>query len=353
MDTTTRSLPLLRPSDDGLSAKQLQRRADDGELTRLRRGVYTERTTWQNAYPSERHVGAAAAVALTKQRPVFCRETALALHRVPLLSTPRAVHVRTADSRKAHTEASPAQARSRRTPEVPQLRHLGLPKPRHLSRAESDAAYRAGGLTVPLTPLEPGIFAEHLSAEPPRAVVEDLPFAVVDAVPHMTEAAGIVVLDAILGGRVPGTVALSPEDFSRWEGFLPSSAAQRTWEQRLDAADGRSESVGESWSRVLMGSLGFAAPTLQHAERLPNGRVARADFCWEEAGVLGEFDGRVKYSRGHQLQGLELEQVLYQEKLREDALRALGWVVVRWGWDELRRPRELARRLRAAGVPLC
>lgn len=352
MDSATRSLPLLQPSDDGLSAKQLQRRAADGELTRLRRGVYTEHTAWQNAYPSERHLSAAAAVALTKRRPIFCRETALALHRVPLLHSPRAVHLRTADSRKAHTEAAPARGRTQSSPAVPELRHLSLPKPRHLSRAESDAAYRAGALAVPLAPLTPGIFAEQLNAEPPRAAVEELPFAVVDAVPRMTEAAGIVVLDAVLGGRVPGTEALSPEELSRWEGFLPSGASQRAWEQRLTAADGRSESVGESWSRVLIRSLGFAAPVLQHEERLPDGRVARTDFWWEEAGILGEFDGRVKYSRGRQLQGLDLEQVLYQEKLREDALRALGRIVVRWGWDELRRPRELARRLRAAGVPL-
>ena len=57
---------------------------------------------------------------------------------------------------------------------------------------------------MPLAQLEPGIFAEHLNAEPPRAAVEELPFAVVDAVPRMTEADGIVVLDAVLGGRSQG-----------------------------------------------------------------------------------------------------------------------------------------------------
>ncbi len=340
-------LPLLRPSDDGLSAKQLQRRAGAGELTRLRRGIYTERAAWESAYPSERHLCAAAAAAMAKQRPLFCRETALALHGVPLLHAPQAVHLRTGDSRKAHTERKASEKAYAALP----LKHVSLPRPAHLTRSEADAGYRAQELAVPQQPLKPGVFAPFLEAEPLTAALERLPFAVVDTVPRMTEAAGVVVLDAVLGGRVPDTKALKREDLARWEGLLPSMAARRVWEQRLAFADGLSESVGESWSRVLFRSLGFAAPMLQREVRLPEGRLARADFCWEEAGVLGEFDGKVKYSRGRRLQGADVEKVLYREKLREDALRALGWTVVRWGWEELGRPRELARRLRAAGVP--
>ena len=40
--------------------------------------------------------------------------------------------------------------------------------------------------------------------------------------------------------------------------------------------------------------------------------------------------------------------VLFEEKEREDRLRALGWQVVRWVWADLFRPAALVRRLNAA-----
>ncbi|MEA5154178.1 MAG: hypothetical protein VB059_05235, partial [Raineyella sp.] len=41
-------------------------------------------------------------------------------------------------------------------------------------------------------------------------------------------------------------------------------------------------------------------------------------------------------------------KVIYAEKRREEALRALGWEVVRWGWEDLNDPAALAARIRAA-----
>ena len=37
-----------------------------------------------------------------------------------------------------------------------------------------------------------------------------------------------------------------------------------------------------------------------------------------------------------------------QEKIREDRIRALGWHVVRWTWQDLEDPKELAERIRRA-----
>lgn len=48
------------------------------------------------------------------------------------------------------------------------------------------------------------------------------------------------------------------------------------------------------------------------------------------------------------LPGQTAGDVVYAEKLREDALRDLGWQVVRWGWADLRDPAELRRRLERA-----
>jgi predicted transcriptional regulator of viral defense system len=115
--------------------------------------------------------------------------------------------------------------------------------------------------------------------------------------------------------------------------------------EALAFADGRSESVGESISRVRIAAAGLPAPTLQVEVRTASGMwVARSDFGWLEHGVLGEFDGRVKY-RGS---GDEVADVVMREKRREDAIRAAGWVVVRWYWSELDDPRELRRRILAA-----
>jgi hypothetical protein len=113
-------------------------------------------------------------------------------------------------------------------------------------------------------------------------------------------------------------------------------------------ADARSESPGESLSRVALHTVGVPAPSLQHEIFDSSGQlVGRSDFCWEEHRTLGEFDGRVKYGRLLK-PGQSLEDVLFREKLREDALRDLGWEIVRWIWADLKRPQVIAERLERA-----
>ena len=113
-------------------------------------------------------------------------------------------------------------------------------------------------------------------------------------------------------------------------------------------ADGRSESAGESHSRVVLHRLGMPRPELQLEVRDQERRlVGRSDFGWEEHRTLGEFDGRVKYGRLLR-PGQTAEEALWAEKRREDALRDLGWQVVRWTWADLRRPDLLAERLHRA-----
>ncbi|MGI3782613.1 MAG: hypothetical protein ACRYG2_17770 [Janthinobacterium lividum] len=109
-------------------------------------------------------------------------------------------------------------------------------------------------------------------------------------------------------------------------------------------ADPRSESVGESLSRVLLADWGVPSPELQLEVFDRSHLVGRVDFAWPELGVLGEFDGRVKY--GRLLRAVDdVGEVVYREKLREDALRDLGWQVVRWTWPELAHPEIIVERL--------
>ena len=60
----------------------------------------------------------------------------------------------------------------------------------------------------------------------------------------------------------------------------------------------------------------------------------RVDYLWPEFGLIGEFDGAVKY--GIDISGPDPTAALMKEKRREDGLRAHGYVVVRWTWDDLR-----------------
>jgi hypothetical protein len=100
-------------------------------------------------------------------------------------------------------------------------------------------------------------------------------------------------------------------------------------------ADGRSESVGESRSRVAVALAGLPPPVLQWEVPSAKGRViGRVDFWWPGRQVVGEFDGKVKYGRLLR-PGQDPAEVVYQEKRREDELRAVVRTVVRWNWADL------------------
>ena len=106
--------------------------------------------------------------------------------------------------------------------------------------------------------------------------------------------------------------------------------------------DGRSESVGESRSRVLFDLNGIPRPDLQRD--LGAGEfLGRPDFYWEDAKLLGEFDGEIKYSGQFGEPGAVRE---LQDK-REAGFRDAGFDMIRWKWTDLSAPDPLLARLRA------
>lgn len=117
-------------------------------------------------------------------------------------------------------------------------------------------------------------------------------------------------------------------------------------------ADGRSGSVGESFSRVVMHERGWPPPVLQQPFRDAYGLIGYVDFWWPGCGVIGEFDGVVKYSRGDMLAGLTPAEAAIQEKRREDRLRAHPFVrgFARWMWNDITRPTGMEAILAAAGL---
>jgi len=111
--------------------------------------------------------------------------------------------------------------------------------------------------------------------------------------------------------------------------------------RRLRAASrivcGTRESPLESWSVASFHRWGLPMPQEQVTIRDDRGNtVGRVDFLWDDVRVIGEADGALKYQEPSDL---------YREKRREDLLRSLGFQVIRWGWSDLARPRDLFERL--------
>ena len=160
------------------------------------------------------------------------------------------------------------------------------------------------------------------------------------SVPHET---AVVLLDAALHAELLSAAALR-DRLPDLLGVPGSRAAARA----VAAADGLSESVGESRSRIALHRLGLAPTDLQLEVRTADGHlVGRTDFAWREARLVGEFDGRIKYGRLLR-PGQDPGDAVFEEKRREDAIRDEGWGVVRWTWSDISRPERLGARVRRA-----
>ena len=112
-------------------------------------------------------------------------------------------------------------------------------------------------------------------------------------------------------------------------------------------ADGRADSPGESRGRWLFRASGLPAPALQYKVVRPDGTVAgTSDWAWREYGLLGEFDGRVKYGRLLK-PGESPGDAVFREKRREDELREMtGWPMLRLIWSDYDHFLATAERIR-------
>jgi hypothetical protein len=136
---------------------------------------------------------------------------------------------------------------------------------------------------------------------------------------------------ALRQGLSPDVLSAALLEMERWPGVRQARRA-------VEFLDPHSESVGESVSRVRLDIDGLPAPALQQEILDSNGEViARVDFLWKAQRTVGEFDGKVKYGRLLK-PGQSVEQVLFEEKVREDLIRDCGLQVARWIWRDLHRP---------------
>lgn len=164
------------------------------------------------------------------------------------------------------------------------------------------------------------------------------PRTVVDLARWVTFRSGVVVADSALRqGVTRDQLDRIARACSRWPGM-------RKARQVIAFADRRAATPLESISRVAFAVHGLPAPELQVTlvwDELGNPRYI-VDFCWPEFAVVGEADGLMKYDDAH-------GSSLRAEKIRQEELEALGYIVVRWTWDDIwRRPEWVAWRLRNA-----
>ena len=289
----------------GGDSSTLEREARRGIFVRVAPGAYVPTDTWRSLDAGQQHATRVHAV-VPRLAPdvVVSHESALAVHGFPLLgSWPERVHV-----------VAPRRERDKVDARVHQ----------HAMALAPDELGDVDGLRV--------------------AVARR---AAVDVVRRRYLRGAAVLLDH----------GLRTGAFTRAQ--LETAVTARRWVQgsrraavAVAFADGRSDSPGESLSRAVIHGAGLTRPMLQ--ERFPEvgPLIGVVDFWWPEFGVVGEFDGDVKYRDASLRRGRSPEQVVIDEKRREDALRASPGVrtVVRWTWADALRGEPLLRALTRAGV---
>ncbi|WP_167047241.1 hypothetical protein [Salinibacterium sp. ZJ454] len=287
-------------------------RARKGEFVAVARGVYVTAEQWAALDQDARYRARVKAAAAAADRMlVFSHHSATAIWELPWVGAwPEQVHV---------VDESAVGGRS--TASV--VRHtVGIPQD-----------------TVAIDGL----------------AVTSLARTIVDMARVSSFAKAVTVADAALRrtrhprAGVPRTF-LTRDDLDQELGTVPLRHGSVKARQVIEFADGAADRPGESLSRANMRIAGLTMPQLQVPIAGASGRIYYVDFWWPEFNLAGEFDGKGKYTDPAFMQGRTPEQVLYDEKLREDDIRRADHGMSRWPWHVAISPTRLAAHLRAAGV---
>ena len=272
--------------------KQLVRR---GDWRRVRRGFFVASATWEAADDVARlALRAHAAVSLGREAHPS-HDTAAHLCDLPVVVP----GLDASDDRLHLTVPTPPGGRRRVGCRI------------HVATIPATHLHQVRGLTV-TSPLRTAWDLARLHGEVTGVVAADA---------ALRMGADLVELDGIV------------EAYAHW----PGAAETR----RLpELVDGGSQSPGETIARLLLRSLGLGAVETQ-SEIVHGGQRAVVDL--RVGRLIVEFDGRSKYGADREFgRDRTPEQLLWEEKQREDWLRSLGYVVVRLTWADLWAPRREA-----------
>lgn len=312
----------------GVSRFQLRRQVQANELIRLRRGVLVDPDVWTPAAPWDRHAIRARGLMLgpagADDSPVaLSHHSALSLMGIWLYDVDQRVHVVRIDGRRGQSDAF-VQCHAPVLPEATQHFVTAFPAAGSESAPSTAGSARAQGGARSAS--------ANNSGQTVRLVRPAL--AVLQVAATFGVEAGLVSADcALRDGWVTREQLTEALESRRGGNGAPHARTV------IEHADGLSESAGETRCRWLFHVLGLPTPVLQAVIRDPAGRfLGRVDFLFAGERTIVEFDGLGKYTA---------PQSLVSEKAREDALRALGFSVVRITWDDLAHPqRVLAKVLR-------
>jgi hypothetical protein len=280
--------------DCGYGEKEVAHLLRHKEWVRIRRGAYAPRALVKALDAAGLHVLTVRAVVGTLDGPVVVsHHSALALHGVPLWGVDLGeVHVHRAEGQTSRRDAGVVH---------------------HLGDLPDDEVDEVDGLLVSV---------------PERSVV--------DAARTSSYEAGVVLAD--------GARHRLPFDITRAEAILER---QRDWTWSVRASrvlrfsDGLAQTVGESRSRLLLARIGVPPPTPQKRLYDEHGELLGiVDLYVEEYRTAVEFDGRQKYGRAlyeksDRPTDVDLGQVVWLEKRREDNIREAGHEMVRLVWSDL------------------
>ncbi len=281
----------------GISDADLLAATRSGDVVRVRRGAFVSADVWGRSGAVGRFRLRAMAIAASRPGDALSHHAAIALHGLPLW---------------AHDPE--------RLDLVTQTRRGSSRNGLHLHPAAGCEVVDVDG--VPVVTVARAIVRTALTMGAECAVVAG------DAALHL----GHVTLDDLLA-----EVAL----------LTPHEGRVRALECVL-RMDGKSESPGESRTRLVVQDLGLDHESQVELRDEAGGLVARVDLLVE--GVAMEFDGRLKYRAGDADpdDAEAVGRVVWLEKRREDGIRRLGHPVERVVWSELDRPGLIGLRIRQA-----
>ena len=284
----------------GAERGALSRDVARGLLHRVRPGVYVEAAAWQAIGVVGRHVVAMRALdAVAPARPGFSHWSAAVVHGLPFIGRRLdRVHVTVGDAAMRGLSGVAGHVLLVRDEEVADVRGL--------------LVTRIGRTVVDVTA---------------ASSFED----------------GVVIADAALAAGLPREMLEAAVDLAG-----PRQARRRLGEVTAFASPG-GESPNESRSRTSCFRLGVEVCELQVEIHDEQGLAGVLDTYWRRLRIGGEADGRSKYL-DPRLAKQGAGKVVYDEKLREDRVRARIAGLARWGWEESCSPPLLRPVLARVGI---
>ncbi|KGJ80809.1 hypothetical protein GY21_02230 [Cryobacterium roopkundense] len=302
----------------GLTTRAVRAMLASGELVRIRRGIYALGDTWRRAETDDRYRLFVRATVLAAEQPLLLsHHSAAALHNLPIIGPwPKVVHAINNDATGGSSARFTTSHRSVVEPESIALSGCSATT---LTRTLIDVAASASFL-VGVTMMDHALRVEQerVQGEHRRGI--------------------------------SGTPALSKDELYGELATVQPRTGRAQARRAIDFANPLAANPGESLSRVRIAELGFEVPELQ-VRFVVHGQEYWVDFFWRGVRKIGEFDGKVKYTRGVILGDRHPGDVVVAEKDRENLLRPHVNSFDRWDWDTAHSPRRFYEFLVEHQVP--